>query len=353
MYERWLEVSHEALIRGWPQLREWLSDREGQRLRAQITESAKEWEQHKRDDSVLYRGVRLAQALEWREKEVNRLDLNALELGFLQESESLRRRAQEEKEEQRRRELERERELREQAERLAEEQKQRADDQAKARSRDKARLVVIGGLCIVALLAAAYGFVAAQQAEAAAQTSLALQLAAQSSQKLNKHLAESLLLGVAALSKRETPETKGNLYTALRAKPPSLLGFQWGHSAGVWSVAFSPDGKTLASASGDQSVILWEVASRQAIGEPLKGHSAQVMSVAFSPDGKTLASASADKTVMLWDAGMDVAEWKSQACAIVNRNMTSSEWRTYLGDRKYEKVCPALPGPGEQGWLLK
>ena len=72
MYERWLEVSHEALIRGWPQLREWLSDREGQRLRAQITESAKEWEQHKRDDSVLYRSVRLAQALEWREKEVNR-----------------------------------------------------------------------------------------------------------------------------------------------------------------------------------------------------------------------------------------------------------------------------------------
>ena len=74
MYERCLEVSHEALIRGWPQLREWLSDREGQRLRAQITESAKEWEQHKRDDSVLYRGVRLAQALEWREKEVNRLE---------------------------------------------------------------------------------------------------------------------------------------------------------------------------------------------------------------------------------------------------------------------------------------
>ena len=124
-----------------------------------------------------------------------------------------------------------------------------------------------------------------------------------------------------------------------------------GHTAQVSSVAFSPDGKTLASASGDQSVILWDVASRKAIGEPLKGHSAQVMSVAFSPDGKTLASASADKTVMLWD--VDVNVWKSQACRIVNRNMTLSEWRTYLGDRKYEKVCPELPGPGEPGWLLQ
>jgi WD40 repeat protein len=64
-------------------------------------------------------------------------------------------------------------------------------------------------------------------------------------------------------------------------------------------VAFSPDGKTLASAGDDQSVKLWDVATGQERAS-LRGHGQAVMSVAFSPDGRTLASASADKTVRLW-----------------------------------------------------
>src|SRR5437762_3152732 len=81
---------------------------------------------------------------------------------------------------------------------------------------------------------------------------------------------------------------------------PSLQALE-GHSGSVWSVAFSPDGKRLASGSGDCRVMLWD-AETGALQSTLKGHSDWVWSVAFSPDGKRLASGSEDRTVMLWDA---------------------------------------------------
>ena len=71
------------------------------------------------------------------------------------------------------------------------------------------------------------------------------------------------------------------------------------HSSGVTAMAFSPDGRTLATGSDDKTVLLWDLTDRGApdrAGQPLTGHTSVVTSMAFSPDGRTLVAGGADGT---------------------------------------------------------
>lgn len=143
------EVAHEALIREWPALRQWLSeDREGLRLHHRLSEAAQAWEKLQRDPGELYRGARLAQAAEWAAQHSG--ELNALELEFLKAAQEQANREVAEREAQRQRELEA-------AQRLAETEQRRAAEQAQAAIslRKRARqLVGVLGVVLVLLIAA-------------------------------------------------------------------------------------------------------------------------------------------------------------------------------------------------------
>ena len=347
-----VEISHEALLSAWPRLRQWLTDdRAGLRIHRDLTDAAHAWQAQDRDPSHLFAGTRLTDARNWAAQHDQ--DLNLGEQAFLAAS---------------------------------------AHDQQRTTRRRRIAAAALAVLTLLSLTAAGIAINQRGAALTARDQAIANQIATEASQLTATDPSLAAQLDVAANQISPTPDSKTRLIAAattplasrltgptrnvysvvfspdgrtLAADTADQTVWRWnladpahptplgqpltGPTDIVYSVAFSPDGKTLAAGSGDHTVWLWNLtdpAHPTPLDQPLTGPTSLVYSVAFSPDGKTLAAGSGDHEVWLWD--LDVDNAIQRICATTSNTLTPAQWKQYIPQLPYSPPCAH---PGHYGLL--
>ncbi|MHC5596893.1 MAG: nSTAND1 domain-containing NTPase [Nostoc sp.] len=264
-----VEVAHEILIRHWSTLRWWLEEnRDRLRKQRQIEQASQLWLQRSQQADFLLQGVRLAEAEDIYIKYTDQLSPDVQR--FIEAC-------------------------------LVQRKQQQL--QQKTRLKQAQRAVV--ALSVLGLAAVCFGSLAYWKSQAAQLREIEALNASSQANLLSHQQLEALIASVKAGKQlKNTFVAPTDLQTqTLGVLQQVISGTQErnrleGHSDEVLSVSFSPDGKTIVSASNDKTAILWGRDGTKL--RTLTGHTDKVRSVSFSPDGQMIATASFDHTVKLW-----------------------------------------------------
>jgi WD40 repeat protein/transcriptional regulator with XRE-family HTH domain len=270
-----VEISHDALLQAWKQLQDWLGDDQLDRaLYSQVITDADTWESNGRDSSYLYQPGRLAAidaaTARWQDATTRYPPLPATSVAFLDAAHHAARRT-----------------IR----------------------RRRSGVAILALLTVLAVVASGFAFY--QRAAAVQQRDQAIynQVVAEALQLGSSDTALAAQLNLAAYRIQPTQDLASRLVNTENTPLPSPLAVGAGF---VYTVAFNPDGQVMASGNADGTTRLWDVADPAhplPLGQPLPAASGSgsvggvfvVQSVAFSPDGHTLASADNNGDVQLWE----------------------------------------------------
>ncbi|MGW2425283.1 nSTAND1 domain-containing NTPase [Streptomyces sp. NPDC001709] len=263
--EECVEITHEAIIRCWPRLRGWLTeDRDRLLLHRQLTDATAGWEAQDRDPHALYRGARLAAALDLAAADGSRL--TSRERCFLDASRDVQ-----------------------------------ASEMAAVRRRTVRLRQLVMLLTVLVVIAVTAGVLAAGSRNSAIHqrnVAIARKAAADAAEVRKQNPALAAQLNLAAYRLAATDDVRDQLMSAFATPYTSQLT---GHTSDVVSISFAPQSTVLATASWDRTVRLWDIGdAHHPVQLAVLGQHWRLLAVAFGPGGRVLAAAS-ERSVRLWD----------------------------------------------------